>query len=69
MPGYGHHENHYCGLDFPDASAAVLEIAAAMAKAFRACLKLAHVIEPEPTYSACGFTPEEGLVVVGSHGE
>jgi nucleotide-binding universal stress UspA family protein len=52
-------------LDFSDASAAVLETAAAMAKAFGACLKLVHVIEPEPTYS---FTPEEGLVVVGSHG-
>ncbi len=52
-------------LDFCDASAAVLETAAAMAKAFGACLKLVHVIEPEPTYS---FTPEEGLVVVGSHG-
>jgi hypothetical protein len=37
-------------------------------KAFGACLKLTHVIEPEPTYSACGFTTEEGLMVVGSHG-
>lgn len=46
-------------LDFSDASAAVLETAAAMAKAFGACLKLVHVIEPEPTYSAYGFTPEE----------
>ncbi|MFP6881593.1 MAG: universal stress protein [Roseibacillus sp.] len=55
-------------LDFSDASTAVLETAAAMAKAFGACLKQVHVIEPEPTYSAYGFTPEEGLMVVGSHG-
>jgi nucleotide-binding universal stress UspA family protein len=37
----------------------VLETAAAMAGAFGASLKLVHVVEPEPTYSAYGFTPEE----------
>lgn len=46
-------------LDFSDASAPVLETAAAMAKAFGAALRLVHVVEPEPTYSAYGFTPEE----------
>ena len=30
-----------------------------MAKAFGAPLHLVHVIEPEPTYAAYGFTPEE----------
>ena len=46
-------------LDFSDASEPVRETAAAMAKAFGAALKLVHVVEPEPTYSAYGFTPEE----------
>ncbi len=46
-------------LDFSDASDAVLDAAAKMAKAFDAELKLVHVVEPEPTYSAYGFTPEE----------
>lgn len=46
-------------LDFSDASVAVLRTAASMAKAFGASLKLVHVVEPEPTYSAYGFTPEE----------
>lgn len=46
-------------LDFSDASSPVLEMAASMAKAFGASLQIVHVIEPEPTYSAYGFTPEE----------
>lgn len=46
-------------LDFSDASEAVRETAASMARAFGAALKLVHVVEPEPTYSAYGFTPEE----------
>jgi nucleotide-binding universal stress UspA family protein len=46
-------------LDFSDASAPVLETAAMLAKALGASLKLVHVVEPEPTYSAYGFTPEE----------
>ncbi len=46
-------------LGFSDATAPVLETAAAIAKAFGAALKLVHVVEPEPTYSAYGFTPEE----------
>jgi nucleotide-binding universal stress UspA family protein len=46
-------------LDFSDASAPVLETAATMAKALGAKLRLVHVVEPEPTYSAYGFTPEE----------
>lgn len=46
-------------LDFSDASAPVLDTAAKMANAFGATLKLVHVLEPEPTYAAYGFTPEE----------
>ncbi|MDE0826284.1 MAG: universal stress protein [Akkermansiaceae bacterium] len=46
-------------LDFSDASGPVLEFAAKMAGVFGATLHLVHVVEPEPTYSAYGFTPEE----------
>lgn len=46
-------------LDFSDATAPVLETAVRMAKAFGAVLRLVHVLEPEPTYAAYGFTPEE----------
>ena len=46
-------------LDFSDATAPVLEASAKMAKAFGATLHLVHVVEPEPSYSAYGFTPEE----------
>jgi nucleotide-binding universal stress UspA family protein len=46
-------------LDFSDASDPVLEAGAKMAKAFGATLHLVHVVEPEPSYSAYGFTPEE----------
>lgn len=33
--------------------------AAEMAEAFGSTLHLVHVVEPEPSYSAYGFTPEE----------
>jgi nucleotide-binding universal stress UspA family protein len=46
-------------LDFSDASTPVLQTAADIAQAFGATLKLVHIVEPEPTYSAYGFTPEE----------
>ena len=46
-------------LDFSDASGPVLETAASLAAAFGATLQLVHIVEPEPTYSAYGFTPEE----------
>lgn len=46
-------------LDFSDASEPVRNMAASMAKAFGATLTLVHVVEPEPTYAAYGFTPEE----------
>lgn len=34
-------------------------MASGMAKAFGAELRLFHVIEPEPSYTAYGFTPDE----------
>lgn len=46
-------------VDFSNATAAVADAAAEMAKAFGAELHLLHVIEPEPTYTAYGFTPDE----------
>ena len=46
-------------LDFSDATPSVVETASTMAKSFGAVLHLVHCIEPEPTYSAYGFTPEE----------
>lgn len=46
-------------VDFSNASSPVIAAAVEMAKAFRAELHLLHVIEPEPTYTAYGFTPDE----------
>ena len=46
-------------VDFSNASSQVAATAAEMAKAFGAELHLLHVIEPEPTYTAYGFTPDE----------
>lgn len=50
-------------VDFSNASAAVANTAAEMAMAFGAELHLLHVIEPEPTYTAYGFTPDEFPVI------
>lgn len=46
-------------VDFSNSSAGVVAVAGNMAKAFGAELHLLHVIEPEPTYTAYGFTPDE----------
>ena len=46
-------------LDFSDASPAVLTAAVQMAKVQNAILHIIHVLEPEPTYTAYGMTPEE----------
>lgn len=46
-------------LDFSDATPPVVDAASMMARSFGASLHLLHVMEPEPTYSAYGFTPEE----------
>ncbi len=46
-------------IDFSNATSGVLEMATRLAKAFGASLELFHVIEPEPSYTAYGFTPDE----------
>lgn len=46
-------------VDFSNATPGVLEISMNLAKSFGANLQLFHAIEPEPSYTAYGFTPEE----------
>jgi len=46
-------------LDFSNATPAVLKTAASLVKAYGSELYLLHVLEPEPTYTAYGFTPDE----------
>lgn len=46
-------------LDFSDATAAVLSAAIGMAQSQNATLHILHVLEPEPSYTAYGMTPEE----------
>lgn len=46
-------------VDFSNATPKVVEMAKKMAHAFGAKLELFHVIEPEPSYTAYGFTPDE----------
>jgi nucleotide-binding universal stress UspA family protein len=56
-------------IDFSNASEGVTAAAAEMAKSFGAELHLIHVVEPEPTYTAYGFTPEEFPAVHAFHEE
>lgn len=56
-------------VDFSNATSDVIASAAEMAKAFGAELHLLHVIEPEPTYTAYGFTPEEFPAINTFHAE
>jgi nucleotide-binding universal stress UspA family protein len=56
-------------VDFSNAASRVTDTAAEMAKAFGAELHLLHVIEPEPTYTAYGFTPDEFPVMNTFHEE
>lgn len=46
-------------LDFSNASETVLHAAIDLAKAQSATLHIVHVMEPEPSYTAYGMTPEE----------
>lgn len=46
-------------VDFSNATPGVLKMAVAVAKAFGADLRVFHAVEPEPSYTAYGFTPEE----------
>lgn len=56
-------------VDFSNATKGVVATAAEMAKAYGAELHLLHVIEPEPTYTAYGFTPEEFPAIHTFHEE
>ena len=46
-------------VDFSNSTAGVLEAAVKIARAFGSSLHLLHVVEPEPSYTAYGFTPDE----------
>ena len=52
-------KNIVTALDFSDASEAVLHAAITLAKSQQATLHIVHVLEPEPSYTAYGMTPEE----------
>src|SRR5688572_28367618 len=52
-------KNIVAAVDFSKATPGVLEAAANLAKAFGAGLHVLHVVEPEPSYTAYGFTPDE----------
>ena len=46
-------------VDFSNATPGVLDMGKNLSKAFGAKLHLLHVVEPEPSYTAYGFTPDE----------
>ncbi len=46
-------------VDFSNATDGVMEMAKKLAQSFGAELRLIHVVEPEPSYTAYGFTPNE----------
>jgi nucleotide-binding universal stress UspA family protein len=48
-------------IDFSNATTGVLKMATEQATAFGAQLRLFHVVEPEPSYTAYGFTPDESV--------
>jgi len=52
-------KNIVAAVDFSNATPGVLGAAVEHAKAFGAALHLLHVLEPEPSYTAYGFTPDE----------
>jgi nucleotide-binding universal stress UspA family protein len=56
-------------VDFSDATPVVVAKAVEMAIAFGADLHLLHVVEPEPTYTAYGFTPDEFPAIQTFHAE
>ncbi|MEM1085458.1 MAG: universal stress protein [Verrucomicrobiota bacterium] len=46
-------------VDFSDSTPVVMDAAVEQAEAFGAHLHVVHVLEPEPAYTAYGFTPDE----------
>ncbi len=56
-------------VDFSNATPGVVEMATRLAKSFGAGLELLHVVEPEPSYTAYGFTPDEFPAMNAFHEE
>jgi nucleotide-binding universal stress UspA family protein len=56
-------------VDFSNATLGVVEMATRLAKSFGAGLELFHVVEPEPSYTAYGFTPDEFPAMNAFHDE
>ena len=56
-------------VDFSNATPGVIEMACGLAKAFGAKLRLFHAVEPEPSYTAYGFTPDEFPAMNAFHEE
>jgi nucleotide-binding universal stress UspA family protein len=50
-------------VDFSDATLGVLKLALSLAHAYGAELQLFHAVEPQPSHTAYGFSPEEFPVV------
>lgn len=57
--GFALMKNIVAAIDFSNATHGVLEMGTNLAKSFGARLCLLHAIEPEPSYTAYGFTPDE----------
>jgi len=62
-------KNIIVAVDFSNATSGVLEMAVGLAKSFGAGLQLLHVVEPEPSYTAYGFTPDEFPAMNAFHEE
>jgi nucleotide-binding universal stress UspA family protein len=56
-------------VDFSNATTGVVGMATGLAKSFGAELELLHVVEPEPSYTAYGFTPDEFPAMNAFHEE
>lgn len=56
-------------IDFSDSTPLVIDTAVAQARAFGASLHIVHVLEPEPAYTAYGFTPDEFPAMHAFHEE
>jgi nucleotide-binding universal stress UspA family protein len=62
-------KNIIVAVDFSNATPGVLAMAVSLAKSFGAGLELLHVVEPEPSYTAYGFTPDEFPAMNAFHEE
>ena len=62
-------KNIVVAVDFSNATPGILEMAVSLAKSFGAGLQLLHVVEPEPSYTAYGFTPDEFPAMNAFHEE